>query len=490
MKILITGATGLVGKKLGLELTRLGHEIIIVSRDANKAKAICPFPCSIIEGDLVQSTIHSELLNSVDAVINLMGEPIARGRWTSEKKQKLYESRVTATRNLRSSFNFKFPKIVISTSAIGIYGDCKDQELDEQTMSGTGFLSQLCKDWEAEANLFSKVHSNTTANTASNVQSIISAKSLNNSSSDSDSNLNSIRIVIFRLGVVLSNRGGALQEMLPFFRTGIGGELSSGKQWMSWIHLDDLVQAFLHAIKNEKMEGVFNAVAPQPITNTEFTQKLAKVIHRPAILPVPKLALNTILGEKSEILIASQKVIPKRLLELGFNYLFPELSGALENELQHLSQNQDLLIAEQYIPLKLERVFPFFADANNLEKITPKFLNFKIRNINSSQMGLNTLIEYTLEVHKIPIEWKTKIQKWNPPHEFVDRQLKGPYKLWLHTHKFENLANGTLMTDIILYQLPFGYLGWLGGHKLVNLDLQKIFDFRRKQIDSLFRDTQ
>ena len=296
MKILMTGATGLVGKFLGVELVRRGHEIIVISRSQSSAQKLCPFPCRVIEATLTDAPIASELLNSVDAVINLMGEPIATGFWTAEKKQKIQRSRIEATKNLVNSFTENKPKIFLSTSAIGIYGDQGDELLTEESKVGNGFLAELCRGWEKEAQAM---------------------------------NTEFTRLVIARIGLVLSSKGGLLAELLPLFKAGLGGSLGSGDQWMSWIHIDDLISSFIFALENPNISGVFNAVAPNPVRNKEFTRTLAQILKRPRFAMVPKVMLQILLQEKSSLLTFSQRVLPKKLQSSGYQFQHSTLEKSL-----------------------------------------------------------------------------------------------------------------------------------------------------------------
>lgn len=282
-KILVTGATGFIGHVLCEELKTKGHEVVTLSRTRGD-----------IQADLSREPVTSEKLSGIDVVFNLMGEPIAEGRWTEAKKNRLRDSRIKATKNLLASFKKK-PKILISSSAIGIYGDRGDEELTEESACGTDFLAELCKDWEKAA------------------------------LGGAD------RVVLVRTGLVLSREGGALAKMLPPFRAGLGGPLGSGNQWMSWIDLRDMIRALLFCMENE-ISGPVNFVAGA-VRNSEFTERLGKALSRPAILPVPRAGLRLLFGEKAQILLDSQKVIPKKLLNCSFSFQFKNLSEVFRCEL-------------------------------------------------------------------------------------------------------------------------------------------------------------
>ena len=289
MKVLLTGGTGLIGKEIGKKLVREGFDVVVISRDQKKAKMQLPFPAEIIEGDLSQGPIQA--LPVVDAVIHLVGESVAEGRWSEERKKRIYDSRITSTKNLKESL--KNQKIhLLSASAIGIYPDSGDCELDENSKKGDQFLAIVCKDWEAEAALISPT------------------------------------LTIFRIGIVLSENGGALEKMLFPFRAGLGGALGDGKQWMSWIHIEDLSEAFVWSLKNKKL-GIFNAVSPNPSRNKEFSIALAKALHRSLGLNVPKMALKFLYGEMASVILSSQKVQPAHLVKEKFSFQFIDLQQTL-----------------------------------------------------------------------------------------------------------------------------------------------------------------
>lgn len=456
MKILITGATGLLGKKIGQALVYHGHQVVVVSRQSKThVESLLPFPCEVLQGDLNQGPLKGPLLDSVEGVIHLMGEPVAQKKWSQVVKKKIFDSRVLTTKNLIQSL--KKCEVFISTSAIGIYGDRKDEELAEDSAVDTkDFLASVCIEWEAEALKINERFPN-------------------------------CRCIIPRLGVVLAQQGGALDKMIFPFRCGVGGALGSGDQWMSWIHIDDLVQIYIQALTNHHWTGVLNAVAPQSVSNFEFSKALSAVLKRPLGPAIPKFILKVLFGEMSQVLLSSQKVLPKKLESFRFEFKFPKLEGALNDllkDLQPLSDGsrEDVFLAEQFLPLPKEIVFNFFSKAENLEKITPEILQFRIQSISTKEIQNGTLIDYRLKIHGIPAKWKTEIEKWNPPFHFIDNQLKGPYKLWHHTHEFEDFAGGTLMKDKVRFRLPFGFLGWLGGFHFVKSDVTKIFEYRRQAV--------
>jgi uncharacterized protein len=278
MNITVTGATGFIGKRLAQALLVAGHSVNALGRKQS------------VE-------LPTESLATADAIIHLAGEPVAQ-RWTPEAKQRILSSRVDGTRNLVSALSKQSqrPQVLVCASAIGYYGSRGDEILTEKSDPGRDFLAQVVVDWE---------------------QSAREAEALG------------IRVVPLRFGVVLGKDGGALPKMLPPFRLGLGGRLASGQQWMSWIHVDDVIGLIRFALENSTVRGPMNATAPQPATNAEFTRELAAALHRPAILPVPSLALKLLFGEMAEVILGSQRVIPQAAQSAGYRFEYPELRPAL-----------------------------------------------------------------------------------------------------------------------------------------------------------------
>lgn len=458
MIVLLTGATGLVGKELGKKLVEQGHRLVVVSRNAKNALESCPFPCQVIEGDLSKEPIKSDLLSQIQAVIHLAGESVAEARWSDVKKMQIYNSRVLGTKNLIISLaEAKAPlRAFISTSASGFYGDQGDKILPENSIRGSGFLSDVCRDWEREVEM-----------------------------AQSKQIFANCRFVILRVGVVLSVLGGAMLKMIHPFRLGIGGAVGSGKQWMGWIHLVDLVQIYASSLIDENYQGVINAVAPETITNLDFSKKLAAVFGKKLGPAIPKAVLKLIFGEMSHVLLSSQRLEAKALDQLQFRYQYPQLDQAFAEICQYHAQGDEVLISEQYLDYDLQKIFPFFSDAKNLERITPEYLNFKVVKMSTQHIEANTLIDYKLKIHGVPVAWRTQILDWVPPVKFTDTQLKGPYKKWHHTHDFTKLGQGVLMKDRVLYRLPFGLLGWALAFWFVKKDVTKIFLYRRKVCSTL-----
>jgi uncharacterized protein (TIGR01777 family) len=294
--IAITGATGFIGSALVERLTATGHTVRRLVRRERLRR-----PGDVF-WDPAAGRLDPQALHEVDAVVHLAGEPIAQ-RWTAGAKYRIRDSRVRGTELLATAIASlpRPPQVLVSGSAMGIYGDRGDQELDETSAPGRGFLAEVATAWEAAAEPAARA---------------------------------GVRVVKVRTGLVLSPRGGALARLLLPFRMGVGGRVGSGRQWVSWIGLHDAVGAIMHALNTEPLVGPVNLAAPSPVRNVELTQTLAKVLRRPAVVPVPRFALRLAFGEMGEAtLLASQRMRPRRLLESGYRFGYPALEGALRHEL-------------------------------------------------------------------------------------------------------------------------------------------------------------
>ena len=293
MNIAITGASGLVGRRLIQLLASRGHTLRVLSRHGG---ANLPPGVRLSVWDPEKGEPPEDALRDTDAVVHLAGENVAQ-RWTPDAKRRIRESRELGTRRLVCALARlpKRPSALVCASAIGYYGSRGDETLTESSAPGAGFLPEVCMAWEREA---------------------VAAEALG------------IRVVRVRIGILLDARGGALQRMLPPFRLGVGGRLGDGRQWMSWIHRDDLAEMFRFAVE-KPIRGPWNAVAPNPVANAGFTRELARAVHRPAIFPAPKFALRFLFGEMSEVLLASQRVAPKAAAAAGFAFRFQHLGPAL-----------------------------------------------------------------------------------------------------------------------------------------------------------------
>jgi hypothetical protein len=274
MNVAITGASGFVGRRLTERLRKLGHTTKAIS---------------------LRSAPRPEDLAGCDAVVHLAGEPVAQ-RWTAAARRNILESREEGTRRLVAALRHHPPNVLVSASAVGYYGSRGDEILTEQSPPASDFLGQVAQAWEREA---------------------LEAEKLG------------VRVVRLRIGMVLGAGGGALARMLLPFRLGVGGRIGNGRQWMSWIHIDDLCDLAAFVLPESTLRGAMNATSPHPVTNREFTRALAHAVHRPALIPVPAFALKLLFGEMAEVILASQRAIPQAAQRAGFEYRYPDIAGAL-----------------------------------------------------------------------------------------------------------------------------------------------------------------
>lgn len=295
MKCVISGGTGFIGRRIVDRLLRDEHYVGVWSRRPGKEKraAVASFTWDPLQGEP-----PAESLNAMDAVIHLAGEPVAQ-RWNAEVKRRIRDSRVFGTRSLVDAISRvrHKPRVLVCASAIGYYGDRGDEVLTESSSPGSGFLADVCRGWEAEADRAAEF---------------------------------GLRVVKLRIGFVLGKGGGALAQMVPAFRMFAGGRLGSGKQWMPWIHVGDVAEMFAHAVEND-IAGVWNATAPNPVTNADFTREMGKALHRPAVFPVPPFALKLAFGELGQHMLDSSRVVPEAPLKAGFRFRHAELSPALRD---------------------------------------------------------------------------------------------------------------------------------------------------------------
>ena len=298
MRVAVTGATGVIGGAVVAELRTRGDEPVALSRDATRAGERLGVEAHDWKAPKAEPPPLDALRGS-DAVVNLLGETIAQ-RWSDDTKREIRDSRVLTTRNLVAGLaqlpEGERPRVLVSQSAGGWYGARGDERVDEAEPAGDDFLARLTVDWEAEADRAEEL---------------------------------GVRVVLPRTGVVLSESGGALEKMLPFFKLGVGGPVAGGRQYVPWVHLDDVVGAFLFALDNDALRGPVNVTAPEPVTNKELSKTLGRVLRRPAFAPVPALAVRTLYGEMASIVTTGQRAVPARLQEHGYVFRQPDLEQAL-----------------------------------------------------------------------------------------------------------------------------------------------------------------
>lgn len=295
MNILMTGGAGFIGTRLAARLLEEGHRVTVIDRSGAGEKRL-PTGVRIIRGDTTREGAWQDAVAKNEAIINLAGASIFT-RWSDKIKTLIYESRILTTRNIVNAMG-KNNVTLFSASAVGYYGPRGDEEITEESGSKDDFLSRVCRDWEKEAVKAEK---------------------------------KGARVVITRFGIVLGKGGGALAQMVPMFKRYLGGPLGSGKQWFSWIHMEDLIRIFFFLLEKTDVKGPVNCCAPNPVRNAELTKALGEVLHKPAIMPTPGFVIRLALGELGDVLLTGQKVMPKKVLENGFQFTFPEIKEALQD---------------------------------------------------------------------------------------------------------------------------------------------------------------
>lgn len=451
MKIVVTGGTGLIGKALVAQLVANGDSVSVLTRDASKARKILPLDAAVFQWNPESDNPPLECLEGSDALVNLIGEPI-KGRWTKTKKLLIHRSRTVSIRNLAAALTTMDnpPHRFISASAVGYYGDRGDDELTETSGPGEGFLSEVVQAWE------------------DGLEPLRDA---------------GISVTPLRLGLVLSNDGGVLKQLLFPWLLGLGVKIGDGLQWWPWIHIEDAVALIDRALKGRMPIGPVNAVAPEQVTQIEFANTLAKVLNRPRMFTLPKFVIQCLLGEMALELTASRRAVT---CDSGYEYRFPTLDLAMRDLLSTGGSKRNGLRryqTEMSVNATIYEVFDFFSDPGNLEQITPPWLNFKMMTPQPLTIGFGTIIDYRLRLHRIPITWQSEITEWDPPQRFVDVQNTGPYSHWTHTHEFKESEGRTIVRDTVYYAVPGGSMV---DRLFVRKDLDRIFLYRQCKLRELF----
>lgn len=484
----MTGATGFIGRALLLRLGAHGHDVAAWVRDEKRARSLLGAEASLVAAAGGLPAMRTAVARA-DAVINLAGEPVA-SRWTRRRREAIRASRVDLTRDLVTAIATapRRPGVLVSASAIGHYGDGGDTIFDENGAPGTGFLAELCADWERAA---------------------LAARA------------SGVRVVIPRIGVVLGPDGGALPRLLPLFRMGLGGPTGSGMQWLSWIHYDDLVSVLVACLDDPLLEGPINAVAPGSVRSRDFAAALGRAIGRRASLRMPAVALRAVLGEASSVLLGGQRVVPKKLAAAGHTPRFTTIDealgdlvgGSFQIAIQPMSQGAPaplavpgssylerrratyLLRATTRIDRPAAEVFAFFSRAENLGLITPADMSFRVLSA-PAEIATGAKIDHSVRVGGTRLAWRTSIEDFSPGHHFVDAQERGPYRAWWHEHHVRSVGpTTTVMEDRVYYAPPFGWLGRLANRLFIARQLRRIFSYRERAIrlrfgtDSFFKAT-
>ena len=468
MKVLITGATGLIGRAAMLRLLADGgHEITAVSRDPERASNQLGSEVNIVgwgdEAGLVSA------LDGCDCVLHLAGEPVASRRWTRHTRKRIWDSRVGSTNALVTAMRScrAAPKVLIQASAVGIYGGQKTR-VDESSAPGVGFLAELGEAWEAEGS---------------------AAQSLGT------------RVVAARFGVVLGHYG-AFETMMRVYQWKLGARLGSGDHGMPWVHLDDAVGMLLWAAHTQEVSGPLNVVSPKPVSQRIFHRCLQSHLGTQWSPPLPRWFLRGVLGSRSELICEGDFVCPRKAIRYGYSYQYPTLESAFETLCRPMTEaqlsikstpvpalrrgrkSQYVLYAETLVPSPIEEVAPWFETPANLTLMTPPFMAFEIRN--QEPMGVDAEISYRIRLFGIPMRWTSRIPIFEPGVRFVDTQIKGPYRLWWHEHKFVAVEGGTQIIDIVHYRVPGLIFGRIANRAWVGPTLHRIFSFRYQTMRQRF----
>lgn len=467
MVVLVTGATGNVGRALARVLRREGHDVMAAVRDIARAESALGPEIELVH--LGDAQALAQAVERADAVVNLAGAPIADRPWSARRKRVLQESRIGLTRTLAAQIARarRPPRVFVSASAIGIYPDSADALLDERHPSSSGFLGELCAAWEREA---LAIQSDRT------------------------------RVVCLRIGVVLDAESGALSKLLPIFRAGLGGPIGNGRQYFSFIHMDDLLRAICFALAQPELRGPVNATAPHPVTNRELSTQLGQLVGRPAWLKVPALALRLFMGQRAQLLLSSQRVLPVALERAGFRFSYPTLGRALAelrgrlDEATRIERNvwthgdpgprraTHRLSHVTEVSAPVDTVFPFFAQARNLGWLSPAWMGFAIRGRAPDEVREGMVIEYDIALGPVPMRWRSRIVRFVPGQLFIDDQERGPYAIWWHEHRIEERGGKTRIVDHVWFRLPLSPLGDLVAGRFVHATLRRIFAHRQQAL--------
>ena len=476
MNIFFTGATGFIGRATVAYLQGEGHSVKALVRHTTKARDLLGQGVELFPHNISLEQL-SNVLGNCDAVVNLAGNPIAT-RWTKRKKASFRASRVNTTKNIIEAIEKcgTPPKVFISASAVGYYGNRDSEVLTEESQKGEGFLSELCEEWE---------------NTALQAQQ------------------NGTRVCTLRTGIVLGREGGILQALAPLFEMNLGSYIGS-KHYVPWIHITDMVEIIGRCINDDSLQGPINCTSPFPVTNKEFASALKHATNSRLLIKVPSFIVRPFLGEASAMLTSSQNALPKRLETNQFEFRFPQLANALAAEFTHenvtienyqrdhndtdtleakfgvAKRGQYQLTTQVLLRQDSKKIFEFFSSPLNLGLLTPTWVDFRILD-RPDKIESGSYIQYRIGLWFLGFKWLSQIIRWEPNNIFIDMQEKGPYRFWWHEHSLiGNNDNSIIMQDRVIYRMPFGAIGRLMHKLFVRKTLLRIFNFRRQIIQLRF----
>ena len=443
----MSGGTGLIGKELGKALVAAGHQLILVSRNKETTRLLVPYPHQSVSWAELNQPVQE--VQNVDAIVNLAGAGIADKRWSSKYKDVLLSSRKDSTEQLVVLAHYlkNRLKVFISTSAVGYYGHGKNKVMKEDSKPGQSFLSRLCHEWE-------KV--------------LESLQSLKN-----------VRTVVFRVGMVLSERGGALRKMTSIFQSSMAGTLGKGTQYVSWIDIQDLVRMYVFVLDHH-IVGTFNAVAPTPVLSKEFTHSLAQTLGVSDLLPIPTFAIRLYMGEKADLVLHSQRVSCDKIRSAGFNFNFSRVQDSFLQRVLNVQSYENVLFFEQWLPVQKEKVFAFFSSPKNLEQITPAKFHLQVMQNSAKNLQLDSEVYLKFSAYYMfTFRSKLRVIRYNYPTVLVINQEDGPCKKWMNFYQFEELGEGVLIKNKINLRVS-------NVSKKACSHIEKVFDFRKKRLFEIF----
>ena len=459
MRVFVTGATGFIGRALIPRLQRDGHAVVAWVRSPARARGLLGAEVELVHADTALGGLVAAIARC-DAVVNLAGEPLMGGRWTAGRRAVLERSRIAVTEQLvQAMAEVKTcPRVFISGSAVGYYGDRGDESLTEASSGGEDFLARLCRRWESAA---------------------LDAERLG------------ARVVLLRTGVVLGRAGGALAQMLPPFQLGVGGPVGSGKQYLPWIHLHDLVKIIAVALVDDRYRGPVNGVAPEQATSRSFAHALGRALHRPAIFRCrrwrsrrssvrpPRCCWRASAWTRACSGSSSSRSTfrPWTRRSRTSSAAPPSTISPAQSRPEGAGEARYELRARTVIDAPLDQTFAFFSKAANLGVITPAAMSFSIQG-EVPPMATGAMIDYRVRVGPLPVRWRTRITTWEPGRRFADLQEKGPYRFWWHEHTFQADGPRTVMEDRVYYTPPLGLFGRLANRVFIRSTLRKIFQYR------------
>jgi uncharacterized protein (TIGR01777 family) len=451
--VVIAGATGFIGQELGIQLSRRGYELTVLTRDPRKYEGRLAFPCKLLafgpENNEIENESIAKALSGAAAVINLAGQSVDTGSWKLSGKKSIYESRLIVARALSTAIRnvSKPPKMFLQASATGYYGNTDDLCSEDHAADSTSFLSKVCFDLEAEGKKVELVGT---------------------------------RYLAMRIGVVLGH-GGALEKINQLYAAGVGARFFGAKGYFPWVSIDDVVSSFVFMLEHadaKNISGPVNIVGPETADLKALHDSMVKVHGTQLAPPAPAWIVRKVAAKRAVLLFDSARVAPTKLLAAGFKFSVTSIGQAIERLFFADRKGQFRLVKKQFVRADMTQIWKFFSLPQNLESITPPWLRFKIKKLSTETMGNGTTILYQLRLKGFPVTWKSLISGYEEKKQFRDEQLIGPYRVWEHTHRFEPLGDGILIIDDIVYSLPLGKIGTMIASWYVQKDVGQIFSYR------------